>query len=49
MVSHLLDPTPTEIHVFSSLASGYPVAVSTTKNGKMWLASGSGIALLPSK
>ena len=46
MVSHLLDPTPTEIHVFSSLASGYPVGVGTSKNGKLWMAAGSGVELL---
>ena len=28
-VTHLLDPVPTEIHVFTALASGLPVAVGT--------------------
>ena len=35
-VSHLLDPTPTEIHVFSSLAAKLPVYVATTSNGAGW-------------
>ena len=30
-ISHVLDPTPTEIHVFSSLALGKPVYVLTTR------------------
>ena len=36
-VSHLLDPTPTEIHVFTSLAANMPVGVATTSNEKIWL------------
>ena len=35
-VSHLLDPTPTEIHVFSSLAAGVPLFVATTSNSLAW-------------
>ena len=48
-VTHLLDPVPTEIHVFSSLASGYPVAVGTSNNSKVWMVAGSGIRLLQDK
>jgi hypothetical protein len=35
-VSHLLDPTPTEVHVFSSLAARMPVIVATTSNRSVW-------------
>jgi len=41
-VTHLLDPVPTEIHVFTALASKHPLAVGTP-NGKMWLVTGAGI------
>lgn len=34
-VTHLLDPTPTEIHAFTSLASGIPIIV-VTKDKKIW-------------
>jgi hypothetical protein len=47
MVTHLLDPVPTEIHVFSSLAAGKPVYVMTTKNGRLWAVEGSRVRLLP--
>ncbi|QIG78999.1 hypothetical protein [Stakelama tenebrarum] len=36
-VTHLLDPTPTEIHVFTALASGMPLVVATTENSRTWL------------
>lgn len=42
VVTHLLDPIPTEIHVFTSLASRLPLGVST-KDGKMWWVAGSSI------
>jgi hypothetical protein len=35
-VSHLLDPTPTEVHVFSSMAARMPVIVATTSNKSVW-------------
>jgi hypothetical protein len=38
-VSHLLDPVPTEIHVFSSLAARLPVMVMATKK-KVWMVAG---------
>lgn len=41
-ITHLLDPTPTEIHVFSSLASGMPIYVGT-KNQRTWAVEGSQI------
>jgi hypothetical protein len=39
-VTHLLDPTPTEIHVFSSLAIGIPIMVGTTSNDRLWAVAG---------
>jgi hypothetical protein len=39
VVSHLLDPTPTEIHVFSSLAARKPVYV-VTGSKKLWAVDG---------
>jgi len=35
-VTHLLDPQPTEIHVFVSLYAGLPMRVVTTTNGLTW-------------
>jgi hypothetical protein len=43
-VTHVLDPTPTEIHVFLSIWSGYPVAVGT-KAG-VWMVGGTQIEKL---
>lgn len=40
-VTHLLDPTPTEIHVFTSLAAQLPVFVSTSSG--LWEVSGATI------
>lgn len=34
-ISHVLDPTPTEIHVFTMLSSGIPVAVGT--KDQVWM------------
>ena len=40
-VSHLLDPVPTEIHVFSSLALGKPVFVATIRpTPRLWVVDG---------
>ena len=39
-VTHLLDPTPTEIHVFTSIASKVPIMVGT-KNKWIWAVEGS--------
>jgi hypothetical protein len=35
-LSHLLDPTPTEIHVFTALAANKELYVMTTANGLVW-------------
>jgi hypothetical protein len=37
-VTHLLDATPTEIHVFSVYAAGLPVYVLTSGNNRVWSA-----------
>lgn len=42
VVSHLLDPVPTEIHVFSVYASGLPVYVQTISNETLWAVEVSG-------
>lgn len=39
MITHLLDPVPTEIHVFSSLAARKPVYVSTP-DARIWAVEG---------
>jgi hypothetical protein len=45
-VTHLLDPVPTEIHVFSSLAAHVPVFVATVPNRHLWGVEGSHIVLV---
>lgn len=42
-VSHSLDPTPTEIHVFTSLAVRKPVAVGIVPSARMWIVTGTRI------
>lgn len=37
VLTHLLDPVPTEVHAFLSLTSGKALAVLTTQNGLVWL------------
>ena len=44
IVSHLLDPTPTEIHVFMSIWMGLPVYVLT--GDRTWEVTGDGIRLI---
>jgi hypothetical protein len=41
-ITHLLDPVPTEIHVFSSLVARVPVVVGT-KDGRIWEVNGATI------
>jgi hypothetical protein len=43
VVTHLLDPTPTELHVFASYSLGVPVFVAT-RDKKIWKVSGSEIS-----
>ena len=40
-ITHLLDPTPTEIHVFSSMTAKLPIFVLTTQNQRLWNVNGS--------
>jgi hypothetical protein len=40
VISHLLDPTPTEIHVFTALASKSELFVVTSENDQFWKISG---------
>lgn len=45
-VTHLLDPVPTEIHVFTALAARVPVAVGTGPD-KIWWVTGDNITSAP--
>lgn len=36
MITHLLDPVPTEVHVFWSLWAGAPMMVATPPDGTIW-------------
>lgn len=36
MLTHLLDPTPTEIHVFLNLLAGKSIYLMTTENSSVW-------------
>lgn len=49
MVTHLLDPIPTEIHVFWSLSIGKDMYVGTAPNGTTWLVHGANIKLIERK
>ena len=46
LVSHLLDPQPTEIHVFASLYARRPMRVVTTTNSLSWQGAHGKIALV---
>jgi hypothetical protein len=45
-VTHLLDPVPTEIHVFTSLTTHLPVFVAITSNKHLWKVDGATIGLI---
>lgn len=45
VVSHVLDPTPTEIHVFMSITIGKPVYVVTSDPERIWVVNGESVAL----
>lgn len=49
VVGHLLDPVPTEIHVFEALSAGLPIYVGTVNNGRVWLVDGPHISLVKDK
>jgi hypothetical protein len=44
VVSHVLDPTPTEIHVLMSITIGKPVYVVTSDPQRIWVVKGESIA-----
>jgi len=46
VITHFLDPTPTEIHVFTSLASKVPIYVMTGPNGGLWAVDGNSVRTL---
>jgi hypothetical protein len=48
-ITHLLDPVPTEIHVFTSLSAHMPVFVLTTQNQLSWTVEGDRISPLDPK
>ncbi|HEX8640191.1 MAG TPA: hypothetical protein VF704_03440 [Allosphingosinicella sp.] len=43
-VTHLLDPTPTEIHVLTAMLAGRPLLVATGGPERVWLVTGASIA-----
>jgi hypothetical protein len=45
MVTHLLDPVPTEIHVFTAMAAGMPLFVGTEDN-RLWEVTGQRISFV---
>lgn len=46
MVTHLLDPIPTEIHVFTAMTSGFALYVGTNDPDRVWSVTGDGIRLV---
>jgi hypothetical protein len=46
VLSHLLDPVPTEIHVFMSIWIRMPIYVATATNRRIWEVTGGGIRLV---
>ncbi len=46
VVTHLLDPVPTEVHVFWSLWAKKPIYVSTAHNNLTWLVDGNSIRIV---
>ena len=49
MITHLLDPIPTEAHVFWSLWAKKPIYVATPPNGTIWDVEGNEIKLVERK
>ena len=49
MITHLLDPIPTEAHVFWSLWAKKPIYVATPPNGTVWAVDGNKIRLVERK
>jgi hypothetical protein len=49
MITHLLDPIPTEAHVFWSLWAKKPIYVATPPHGSLWVVDGDKIKLAERK
>lgn len=49
MITHLLDPIPTEAHVFWSLWAKKPMYVATPPHGTIWMVDGNKIQLVQRK
>jgi hypothetical protein len=49
MMTHLLDPVPTEAHVFWSIRAKKPMYVATPPNGTVWIVEGNKIRLVERK
>jgi hypothetical protein len=45
-ISHLLDPLPTEIHVFLAIWTGLPLFVGTNQPERVWIVDGNRIRLV---
>ncbi len=45
MITHLLDPQPTEVHVFLSMHASIPLMVGTVDNGRLWKVEHGAISL----
>jgi len=48
MITHSLDPVPTEIHVFTALSAHLPIAVATSAQ-RVWWVTGTSIEVRPLK
>jgi hypothetical protein len=48
MLTHLLDPAPTELHVFLSRSHDMPINLMTVQNELLWLVSGREVELVES-
>ena len=46
-VTHLMDPLPTEIHVFLSVLAGRPLVVVADDPQRLFAVTGEGIAEIP--
>jgi hypothetical protein len=46
VVTHLLDPIPTEIHVFTALAAQVPVYVAVARPRRLFEVNGQGISVV---
>lgn len=49
VMTHLLDPVPTEVHVFWSIWANKPFYISTLPNGTIWVVEGNKVRLVERK